>query len=115
MIDRMNRENPLDTIVQSYTVPTIRAVLELKSNNSAKAIELLQVTEPYELADLQMPPNALYPAYIRGLAYLQLGQGLQAATEFQKLIDHPGVVTLHEQGALARLQLARAQMMMGDQ
>ena len=114
LIDKMNRESPLDTVAQSYTLPTIRAVVELKSNNPAKAIDLLRVTEPYELADLSMPPNALYPAYVRGLADLQLRRGQQAAAEFQKLIDHPGVAQLHHQGALARLQLGRAQAMMGD-
>jgi len=114
LIDKMSRESPLDTVAQNYTLPTIRAVVELKSNNPAKAIDLLRVTEPYELADLPMPPNALYPAYVRGLAYLQLGLGRQAAAEFQKLIDRPGVAQLHHQGALARLQLGRAQVMMGD-
>jgi tetratricopeptide (TPR) repeat protein len=114
LIDKMNRAGPLDTVAQGYTLPTIRAVVELKSNNPAKAIDLLRVTEPYELADLGMPPNALYPAYVRGLAYLQLRQGQQAAAEFKKLIDHPGVAQLHHQGALARLQLGRAQAMMGD-
>jgi DNA-binding winged helix-turn-helix (wHTH) protein/tetratricopeptide (TPR) repeat protein len=114
LIDKMSRESPLDTVAQNYTLPTIRAVVELKSNNPAKAIDLLRVTEPYELADLPMPPNALYPAYVRGLAYLQLGLGRQAAAEFQKFIDRPGVAQLHHQGALARLQLGRAQVMMGD-
>jgi DNA-binding winged helix-turn-helix (wHTH) protein/tetratricopeptide (TPR) repeat protein len=114
LIDKMNREGQLDTIAQSYTLPTIRAVVALKSNNPAEAIDLLRVTEPYELADLSMPPNALYPAYVRGLAYLQLGQGRQAAAEFQKLIDHREVAQLHHQGALARLQLGRAQAMTGD-
>jgi eukaryotic-like serine/threonine-protein kinase len=114
LIDKMNRENPLDTLAQSYTLPTIRAVVALKSNHPAEAIDLLRVTEPYELADLTMPPNALYPAYVRGLAYLQLGQDRQAAAEFQKFIDHPEVAELHHQGALARLQLGRAQARMGD-
>jgi tetratricopeptide (TPR) repeat protein len=114
LIDKMNRELPLDTLAQSYTLPTIRAVVALKSNNPAEAIDLLRVTEPYELANVPMPPNALYPAYVRGLAYLQLGQGRQAAAEFQKLIDHRAVALLHHQGALAHLQLGRAQAMMGD-
>jgi tetratricopeptide (TPR) repeat protein len=105
---------PLDTLVQSYTLPTIRAVMALKANNPAEAIDILRVTEPYDLAPRLMPPSALYPAYVRGLAYLQLGQGRQAAAEFQKLIDHPEVAQLHHQGALARLQLGRAQAMMGD-
>jgi DNA-binding winged helix-turn-helix (wHTH) protein/tetratricopeptide (TPR) repeat protein len=115
LIDKMNRESPLDTLAQSYALPTIRAVVALKSNNPTEAIDLLRVTEPYELAHLNMPPNALYPAYVRGLAYLQLGRGPQAAAEFQKLIDHAEVVQLHHQGGLARLQLGRAQAMMGDQ
>lgn len=114
VIDKMNRENPLDTLAQSYTLPTIRAVVALKSNDPAKAIDLLRVTEPYDLAPRLMPPSALYPAYVRGLAYLQLGQGGQAAAEFQKFIDHPEVAQLHHQGALARLQLGRAQAMIGD-
>jgi DNA-binding winged helix-turn-helix (wHTH) protein/tetratricopeptide (TPR) repeat protein len=114
LIDKMNREMPLDTLVQSYTLPTIRAVVALKANHPAEAVDLLRATEPYDLAPLLMAPNALYPAYVRGLAYLQLGQGRQAAAEFQKFIDHPEVAQLHHQGALARLQLGRAQAMMGD-
>ena len=114
LIDKMNREMPLDTLVQSYTLPTIRAVVALKANHPAEAVDLLRATEPYDLAPRLMAPNALYPAYVRGLAYLQLGQGRQAAAEFQKFIDHPEVAQLHHQGALARLQLGRAQAMMGD-
>jgi DNA-binding winged helix-turn-helix (wHTH) protein/tetratricopeptide (TPR) repeat protein len=114
LIDKMNRESPLDTLAQRYTLPTIRAVVALRSNNPAEAIDLLRVTEPYDFATPLMPPNALYPAYVRGLAYLQLEQGQEAAAEFQKLIDHPEVAQLHHQGALARLQLGRAQAMMGD-
>jgi tetratricopeptide (TPR) repeat protein len=98
LIDKMNRELPLDTLAQSYVLPTIRAVVALKSNNPAEAIDLLRVTEPYE----------------RGLAYLQLGQGRQAADEFRKFIDHREVAQLHHQGGLAHLQLGRAQAMMGD-
>jgi hypothetical protein len=58
--------------------------------------------------------NSLYPAYIRGQAYLQMGEGLLAATEFQKLFDHPGIVGRDVIGALAHLQLGRAQKLMGD-
>jgi eukaryotic-like serine/threonine-protein kinase len=59
--------------------------------------------------------NSLYPAYIRGLAYLQLGDGRLAAAEFQKLVDHRGLVGSDVIGALAHLQIARAQKMMGDE
>jgi hypothetical protein len=58
--------------------------------------------------------DQLYPAYIRGLAYLSMGQGKLAAGEFQKMIDHPGIVGLCVTGALAHLQLGRAQVMMDD-
>jgi tetratricopeptide (TPR) repeat protein len=56
----------------------------------------------------------VYPAYIRGLAYLGLGDGQSAAAQFQKLIDNPGFSVRHVIGPLARLQLGRAQKMMGD-
>jgi Tfp pilus assembly protein PilF len=56
----------------------------------------------------------MYPSYLRGLAYLQLHQGRQAAAEFQKMIDHPGVVMRDVIGALARLQMARAHQMEGN-
>ncbi len=59
--------------------------------------------------------NGLHPAYIRGLAYLQLGEGRLAAAEFQKLVDHRGLVASDVIGALAYLQMARAQKMMGDE
>ena len=114
LVDKMNQESPRDTITQSYVDPSIRAAIELQSNNPSKAVELLKASAPYELADVDLPPNALYPAYLRGVAYLKAGHGQQAAAEFQRVIDHPGVVLLHLQGALAHLQLARAQAMAGD-
>ena len=113
LVDRMNKEFPLDTLVQGYTLPTIQALIELRRNSPLQAIELLQALT-LELASPEMPPNAYYAGYVRGLAYLQLGQAQEAATEFQKILDHPGITMLHLQGALAHLQLGRAQVMMGD-
>ncbi len=64
---------------------------------------------PYELGVPQTPTNVVpYPIYLRGLAFLSLGQGTQAAEEFQKILDHPGIVANCPLGALARLGLARA-------
>src|SRR5258707_11698475 len=83
-------------------------------NDPAGAIAALQPSLKYELS-YNFSFNSLYPAYIRGLAYLQLGEGRLAAAEFQKLLDHPGLVGRDVIGALAHLQLARAQKMMGDQ
>ncbi len=112
LVDKLDHEFPLDTMMQGYSLPTIRAAIELENNDPAKAIEILQVTSPYELGNASL--KGLYPAYIRGEAYLKIGQGQQAAAEFQKMLDHPGIVLNFVTGALAHLQLGRAQAMMGD-
>jgi eukaryotic-like serine/threonine-protein kinase len=114
LADTLSRGSPLDTLVQNYCLPTIRAAMKLHENDPAAAVDILQPTVKYELADADSF-NSLYPAYIRGLAYLQMGDGRLAAVEFQKLLDHPGRVGREVIGALAHLQLARAQKLMGDQ
>jgi len=114
LADTLSRGSPLDTLVQNYCLPTIRAAMKLHENDPAAAVDILQPTVKYELADAESF-NSLYPAYIRGLAYLQMGDGRLAAVEFQKLLDHPGRVGREVIGALAHLQLARAQKLMGDQ
>jgi hypothetical protein len=88
--------------------------MKLHENNPAEAVEILRPTVKYDLA-FPTGFNSLYPAYIRGLAYLQMGEGLKAATEFQKLLDHPGIVGREVIGALSHLQLARAQKMTGNE
>ena len=113
LVDKLDSEFPVDTIMQHYSLPTIRAAIELLRHNPQKAVEDLQVAMPYELGTPSSFGN-LYPAYLRGEAYLMAGQGQQATTEFQKLIDHPGVVLNFVTGALAHLQKARAQVMSGD-
>ena len=113
--DHLNQEFPLDTLVQNYWIPAIRAAIELDRRNAEKAITFLQAALPYELAD--PPPFAagtMYPAYLRGQAYLSAGKGVEAAAEFQKLIDHPGVVVNFPLGALAHLGLARAHVLSGE-
>jgi DNA-binding winged helix-turn-helix (wHTH) protein/tetratricopeptide (TPR) repeat protein len=114
LADSIDKDSPHDTLAQTYTIPTIRAAIELGANRPWNAIKLLQPVGPHELGELPLPPNAVYPAYLRGLAYLKAGQAKEAAAEFQKVIDHPGITQLHLQGALAHVQLARAQTMMGD-
>ena len=114
LVEPIAQEAPLDTLVQKYELPTIRAAIELDKNQPARAIELLQSALPYEFA---VPPDTfptLYPAYMRGLAYLKLGKGREAAAEFQKMVDHPGIVLDFITAPLSHLQLARAQAMMGD-
>jgi tetratricopeptide (TPR) repeat protein len=114
MADALDQDAPLDTLVQNYSLPTIRAAMKLNANDPAGAIAALQPSLKYELS-FNLSFNGLYPAYIRGLAYLQLGEGRLAAAEFQKLVDHRGLVVIDVIGALAHLQIARAQKMMGDE
>jgi len=114
MADALDHDSPLDTLVQNYSLPTIRAVMKLNANDPAGAIAALQPTLKYELS-FNWSFNGLYPAYIRGLAYLQLGEGRSAAAEFQKLVDHRSLVGTDVIGALAHLQIARAQKMIGDE
>jgi eukaryotic-like serine/threonine-protein kinase len=106
-----------DTIVQFNHLPTIQAQLALKDDNASKAIERVQAASLYELgfagASNGFSPN-LYPVYVRGQAYLALRKGIEAAAEFQKILDHPGVVLNEPIGALARVGLGRAYAFQGD-
>jgi DNA-binding winged helix-turn-helix (wHTH) protein len=114
LAEGVSQEAPLDTIVQKYLVPTVRAAVKLQHRDPAAAIDLLRDTIPYDRADTQSF-DYLYPAYIRGLAYLESGDGRSAAGEFQKLIDNPGLCLESITGPLAQLQLGRAQKVIGDE
>jgi eukaryotic-like serine/threonine-protein kinase len=114
LADQISAERPEDTLVQHYLVPTIRAAINLQQHDPAAAIDLLRATAKYDLASTESF-DYVYPAYIRGLAYLKLGDGRSAAAQFQKLIDNPGMTVRHVTGPLAWLQLGRAQRMMGDE
>jgi tetratricopeptide (TPR) repeat protein len=103
----LNKTFPLDTLVQRYWLPTIRAAVALERKDSNRAIELLKVTSPIELGVPTALAVYLCPVYLRGEAYLMLRDG-KAAAEFQKFIDHRGLVVNSPWGALARLGLARA-------
>jgi tetratricopeptide (TPR) repeat protein len=112
--DQISGERPEDTLVQHYFIPTIRAAIRLQQRDPAAAIDLLRGAAKHDLA-FTTSFNYLYPAYIRGLAYLSLGDGQSAAAQFQKLIDNPGFSVRHVIGPLAWLQLGRAQKMMEDE
>jgi eukaryotic-like serine/threonine-protein kinase len=101
-----------DTIVQFNYLPTLRARLALNRNDAAKAVEVLQAATRYELGDVGR--GSLFPVYVRGQAYLAARDGSKAAIEFQKILDHRGIVLNKPIGALARLQIARAYAMQGD-
>jgi serine/threonine protein kinase/tetratricopeptide (TPR) repeat protein len=115
IIDKLNRESPVNTIIQNYWLPAIRASLELNRGSATAAIDLLQPASCCELGTpQQFQYGTLYPAYIRGLAYLKAHQGPQAAAEFQKILHHRGVVLNFYTYPLAYLGLARAYALSGD-
>jgi len=114
LADSLDAAFPLDTSIQYYCLPTIRAAMRLQASDPAGAVEALRRTEKYELADPDSF-SVLYPAYIRGLAYLQMHEGRLAAAEFKKLLAHPGLVGTAVTGVLSHLQLARAHRIMGDE
>jgi hypothetical protein len=101
---------PLGTLIQSYWLPTIQAQLALRKNNPSRALNALQSASAIELGLVPFFNNisCLYPVYIRGEAYLAAGQGRPAAAEFQKILDHSGLVWNGWTGALAHLGVARA-------
>ena len=93
----------------------IRAAIELRSGEPGKAVEALAPAAPYELGHTNSAVTfALYPVYLRGEAYLGAKQGTAAAAEFQKILDHPGVVGNEPVGALAHLGLGRSFALIGD-
>jgi tetratricopeptide (TPR) repeat protein len=113
----LQKQNPLNTVINGYWLPTIRAAIEINLKNPAKAIEILQVAAPYELGNPSPQAGVgatMYPVYLRGQAYLLLHQGSAAAAEFQKFLDHRGVVVNCLLGALAHLGLGRAYALTGD-
>jgi DNA-binding winged helix-turn-helix (wHTH) protein len=114
LADQISAERPEDTLVLSYFIPTIRAAIKLRQGDPAAAIELLRGTVKYDLA-FTGSFESVYPAYIRGLAYLGIGDGQSAAAQFQKLIDNSGFSVRHVIGPLAWLQLGRAQKITGDE
>ena len=120
--DDLAHRFPEDTSVRFSYVPTLRALAALRSNDPSRAIEVLRPAATYEFAQPGISFSgvggvsfgAMYPTYVRGLSNLALRKGAGAADEFQKILDHPGVVLEDPMGALARLQLARAWTMAGD-
>jgi tetratricopeptide (TPR) repeat protein/predicted Ser/Thr protein kinase len=114
----LERDLPEDTSVRFNYLPAVYATLALDHGDPSKAIELLQVVVPYELSSPRSATfayfGALYPVYVRGQAYLAARQGAEAAREFQKIVDHRGIVIGDAFGVLAHLGLARAYAMQGD-
>jgi tetratricopeptide (TPR) repeat protein len=111
LMQGLNERFPRDTQMQSLWLPAIRAQLALDRKNPANAVSALQsAAQPIEFGEISFGTNlsCLYPTYLRGEAYLATGQGSEAATEFQKILDHSGIVWNCWTGALAHLGVARA-------
>jgi eukaryotic-like serine/threonine-protein kinase len=102
----LSKEFPLDTLLQNYWLAAIRAQVELNNGRAQRALELLEPAKPYELSGTTDAP--MYPVWVRGKAYLALGNGAAAAAEFQKILDHRGLMLNNVTGALAHLYLGRA-------
>jgi hypothetical protein len=113
LVEKLKQLFPDDFTIQAFSLPTTRAAIKLDENDPTAAVEILRPVTPY---DLVISDNfaCVSPAYLRGLAYLQLKEGDLAAAEFRKVLDHSGVVAGFVTGALAKLQLARAQVLTHD-
>jgi serine/threonine protein kinase/Tfp pilus assembly protein PilF len=104
----LDKSYPLETLVQRYWLPSVRAAIALERKDPKRALELLQTASAIELGQPTEITVSLCPVYLRGEAYLMLRDGNAAAAEFQKFVDHSGVVVNFPWGALARLGMARA-------
>jgi len=117
LADDLGKRFPEDTIVQFNYLPTLHAKIAVNKGNASEAFESLRAAAPYELGVSTASVygwTALYPVFVRGEAYLAAHQGSEAAAEFQKVLDHRGVVVNELIGALAHLQIGRAYAMQGD-
>jgi hypothetical protein len=118
LAEDLAREFPEDTFVQFMYLPTLRALFSLNTGDAAAAVQALQTASRYDLhtggVGFIQRFGALYPIYVRGLAYLAARQPVEAAGEFQRILDHRSIVLVDPMDALARLQLARALVLAGD-
>jgi len=114
LAEELEKTFPTNTMLKLYWIPTINATIELNRRNSPQALLDLEPSAPYELGGAGAFINYLYPAYARGQAYLLARNGTAAAAEFQKMLDHSGVVQNFVTGSLAHLQIGRAYTISGD-
>jgi len=112
LANQLNEEFPLNTLIQNYWLPSIRATQALHRGDAQQAVTLLEAAIPYELGIEDV--SVMVPIYLRGLAYQKAGQGSEAAAQFQKMLGHRGLAQNAPIAALAQLQLARSQALAGD-
>jgi serine/threonine protein kinase/Flp pilus assembly protein TadD len=113
--DDLEKSHPSNTRLKVYWLPAVRAAIAIREDRPAQAVSILEATIPYDLASpVPLALGSMYPTYLRGEAYLALRDGPAASAEFQKLLDHPGLVGNYPLGALAHLGVARASVITGD-
>jgi serine/threonine protein kinase len=116
MMEALKKSEPSNTFLKVYWFPALEASMALAQHAPDRAIIALEPSLPYELGNPAPEGNGtLHPAYLRGLAYLAQKNGAAAAAEFQKFLDHPGIVQNFLFASLAHLQLGRAYALSGDQ
>lgn len=113
LADDLAKRFPESTLMQTNYLPSARAQLALNHMDTQKAVEALQMAVSYELGS-PAGNNPMFPIYMRGEAYLMAGRGSEAAAEFQKILEHRGIVLNSPIGALAHLEIARAFTMRGE-
>jgi serine/threonine protein kinase/Flp pilus assembly protein TadD len=113
LVAQLERTASTNTMLKRYILPTIDGAIEISRSNPSQAVLDLEVAMPYELGGT-LTFSYLYPAWVRGQAYLAARNGAAAAVEFKKLINHPGIVLNQPTGSLAHLQLGRAYALEGD-
>ena len=118
VVQELDHDYPEDTCVRFNYSPTLRALIALRQGSPAKAIEILTISKTYEFAltgvSLYAWYGAVYPVYVRGLAMQQLGKPREAAAEFRRILEHPGVLLADPIASATRVQLARALRDAGD-
>ena len=118
LADDLSRDYPEDTSVQYMYLPTLHALFFLSTGDAVAALQSLRSASRFDLAlgglGFYGYFGALYPIYVRGMAYLAAGQPPEAVGEFQRILDHRSIVLVDPMDAMARLQLARALALSGD-
>ena len=114
LAEELERNYPTNTLLKLYWLPTIEAAIELNDRHASQALLDLEATAPYEGGQAGEFINYMYPAYVRGVAYLLARNGPAAVIEFQKLFDHKGIMLNFVTGSLVYLQIGRAYSMAGD-
>jgi hypothetical protein len=113
--DELKKNYTSNTTLKVYWLPTVDAAIAIANGNSSQALVDLEAASPYEMGEPEpLQVSTLYPAYLRGQAQLAAHNGPAATAEFQKIVNHPGMILNFVTGSLARLQIGRVHLMSGD-